>query len=395
MKKNILFLIKKINFLSRLLFHYDLYKYLNHHKWIWKIFKVKVLNLTFLKSTYEKKNEILMQQIQKEYLKDIKNFDVNKISSLWKDDIKKFSKKNISHFFLNHSSGELLKIMNELFRTDYVYGLSTGGAFKYQNSFFGKKIWSLKYYDLIISLCEYFAYVRLESPAQGDFGNYINEDIQELIKKLEISCNFDIGFPNIGSPYGICINDRLITFENLEHLYAAERTWEYINLFYENNNKKINIVEIGGGYGGLARNIILKKTDLINSYTLVDLPLMIAYQKYFLKNFFNESKILDKIKFVTHDTFSKENNQFDIMINQNSFPEMTADIVRDYLEIFSQNNNGSLLISFNHEAISKYKGKFQVALPEIINDLKIFKKIIRNLSWVREGYAENVYKIQR
>jgi hypothetical protein len=36
----------------------------------------------------------------------------------------------------------------------------------------------------------------------------------------------------------------------------------------------------------------------------------------------------------------------------------------------------------------------QVSVPDVIKNLKEFKKILRSLSWVRKGYVEEVYKIQ-
>lgn len=394
MKKIIFIIIKKINFLSRWLSYYDMYKYLNHHKWIWKIFKVRILKLTFLNSLEDKKDVFLLKDIQTEYIRDIKNLDKSLISNLWNDDISKFSKKKISDLFLNTTPGILSKIMNEIFRTNYVYGLSSGSAFEYQNSFLGKRMWSLKYYDLIVSLCEYFSLVRHESFSQGDFGYYLNKTLDELIKKIETHCGINIGFPNIGSPYGISVDNNLITFENLEHLYASERIWEFISLFYTNKNRGINIIEIGGGYGGLARNMILKNSDLIESYSLVDLPLMISYQKYFLNKSFRDSNIINKFRFFSVEEFFKQDSKFDIIINQNSFAEMSIKIVDKYAKKFLNSDNGSLLISLNHEAISKYHEEMQVSVPEVIKNLKEFKKILRSLSWVRKGYVEEVYKIQ-
>jgi hypothetical protein len=134
MKKIIFIIIKKINFLSRWLSYYDMYKYLNHHKWIWKIFKVRILKLTFLNSLEDKTDVVLLKDIQTEYIRDIKNLDKSLISNLWNDDISKFSKKKISDLFLNTTPEILSKIMNEIFRTNYVYGLSSGSAFEYQNS---------------------------------------------------------------------------------------------------------------------------------------------------------------------------------------------------------------------------------------------------------------------
>ena len=392
MKKIILQIIKKIDFLHNILFNYDIFKYINHRKWIFKIYKVKNLKLTFLESKEQKEDKYLLKKIQREYVNDIKEFKRSLVSDLWLEDISNCSKKNISNLFLHSSPDFLSKTMNSIFKTNYMYGLSSGSAFKYQKNFLGKKIWSLKYYDIIISFCEYLSIINHESFSQGNFAYYIDKNITKLIKKIKSKCKVDISFPNIGSPYGININNNLITFENIEHLYASEKIWEYINLFYSKNNKKLNIVEIGGGYGGLARNIFLKKTNFIKSYSLVDLPLMLAYQKYFINKSIGKKLVSNKFKFLSPKNFFIDKSKIDIMINQNSFPEMNINIVNKYAKKFLKNfsNKNSLLISFNHEAFDNR----QVLVPRVLENLKKFKRISRTLSWVRRDYVEEVYKIQ-
>ena len=140
--------------------------------------------------------------------------------------------------------------------------------------------------------------------------------------------------------------------------------------------------------------MILKNSDFIESYSLVDLPLMISYQKYFLNKSFKDSNIINKFRFISVEEFFKQDSKFDIIINQNSFAEMSINIVDKYAKKFLNSDNGSLLISINHEAISKYYKEMQVSVPDVIKNLREFKKILRSLSWVRKGYVEEVYKIQ-
>jgi len=395
MKQLILKIIDKNFFLSQLFFNYNLFKYLKHQKWILKIFQINVINLHFKKSQILKLDIKLCGKIKKEYLEDISNKENSLISNLWKDDLVQFTKKKISHFFLYETPNFLSNQLNTIFRSKYVFGLSSGMAFKYQNSFFSRKIWTLKYLDLIISLCEYYSILRHESPAQGKTGANLKQNLKILINKIEKKSKLNLDFPNIGSPYGININNKLITFENLEHLYGVERSWSNINLFQGNNKNKINVIEIGGGYGGFARLFNLKNSKKIKSYTLVDLPLMLAFQKYFLFKCLKKNKI-KKIKFLTPEKFLKNSPKYryDVLINQNSFAEMNKKIVNKYLTFFEKNHNkNALLISLNHEAVSKYKGKLQVSLPEVTSKRKKFQKLSRNLSWVRGGYVEEVYRL--
>ena len=117
MKKIILQIIKKIDFLHNILFNYDIFKYINHRKWIFKIYKVKNLKLTFLESKEQKEDKYLLKKIQREYVNDIKEFKRSLVSDLWLEDISNCSKKNISNLFLHSSPDFLSKTMNSIFKT--------------------------------------------------------------------------------------------------------------------------------------------------------------------------------------------------------------------------------------------------------------------------------------
>ena len=268
----------------------------------------------------------------------------------------------------------------------------------------GKRIWNLKYIDNIISLSSYLGCTRYESPQQGDYAKYSLLEIENIIALIENKINTNISFPNIGSPYGIIVKDKLLTIEDKEHLYTALRIKEYLislNLLKKSN--KFNFLEIGGGYGGLCRwlNIILE--DNINTYTIVDLPLISQIQAFFLANYFNKNKL----------TFSNEKNNsnskiilksnkeylegsednYNIVINQNSMPEMTDQIVEEYINKIS-NHNLNCFISFNHEAISKHFNQKQVSVHEICSKNLKLNLVFRNPSFMRNGYLEEVYNLK-
>jgi len=119
---------------------------------------------------------------------------------------------------------------------------------------------------------------------------------------------------------------------------------------------------------------------------------MLAYQKYFINKSIGKKLVSNKFKFLSPKNFFIDKSKIDIMINQNSFPEMNINIVNKYAKKFLKNfsNKNSLLISFNHEAFDNR----QVLVPRVLENLKKFKRISRTLSWVRRDYVEEVYKIQ-
>ena len=81
----------------------------------------------------------------------------------------------------------------------------------------------------------------------------INENLDSVVKNIESSLKTSMNFPNVGSPYGIIANGSLIALEHPEHIYVALRIHRTINTYLDlENHKKLQLVEIGGGYGGLA-----------------------------------------------------------------------------------------------------------------------------------------------
>ncbi len=64
------------------------------------MFKIRTFELNFLDSKEDNEDVYLVEDIKKEYLKDIDEYDIFEASDLWKDDATTFSKKQISKLTL-------------------------------------------------------------------------------------------------------------------------------------------------------------------------------------------------------------------------------------------------------------------------------------------------------
>lgn len=82
----------------------------------------------------------------------------------------------------------------------------------------------------------------------------------------------------------------------------------------------------------------------------------------------------------------------DVIINENSLPEMSEQSVENYLR-FARNNGSGIFFSYNHEAYAPVNGIPQILVPEIVDRVGGFKRLSRSKSWVRDSYVEEVYKI--
>ena len=213
-----------------------------------------------------------------------------------------------------------------------------------------------------------------------------------------------MNFPNIGAPYGIMVNGSLITMEQPEHVYVALRIKESVLLYLTNiPEDKLNIMEIGAGFAGLAYWIRKLGRQSAKTYTIIDLPIMNTLQGYFLAQAFDHSEIClwgesasDKTAYFVYPTQAIESteNKVHILINQNSMPEMTCEIVENYLR-FARKTVDGIFFSYNHEAYAKAHGVDQVFVPEIASRVEGLHRLSRNASWVRNGYVEETYSIKQ
>ncbi len=211
-----------------------------------------------------------------------------------------------------------------------------------------------------------------------------------------------MSFPDIGAPYGIKAANSLITMEHPEHLYVALRINQAIRDYLKDkDNQPLNLVEIGAGFGGLAYWIMKLGKIKVNNYIILDLPLINVLQGYFLTKAFGASAVklygeaagnATTISILPNFAIEKEVvNDIDVLINENSMPEMSEAIVQKYI-MFARKYLSGLFFSYNHEAYSIVYGKLQVSVPEVVDSVGGFIRISRNASWVRSGYVEEVYK---
>ena len=92
----------------------------------------------------------------------------------------------------------------------------------------------------------------------------------------------------------------------------------------------------------------------------------------------------------SHEQFCEQ--RFDAIFNQDSFPEMPVEIVRDYLRLAAERlQPGGLLFSINQEAFSPMEGKAPPWVPELASTTAGLVRISRELCWVRRGWVEEVY----
>ncbi len=141
----------------------------------------------------------------------------------------------------------------------------------------------------------------------------------------------------------------------------------------------------------------------IKTYTLIDLPIINVLQGYFLSQAYTPLEVIlwgespcDQAIYHVYPTQGIQliENKIDVLINQNSMPEMTNEIVEDYLR-FARKMVEGIFFSYNHEAYAPVFGVPQVLVPEIAANIGGLTRVSRNASWVRNGYVEETYSINQ
>lgn len=386
------------------LINYDLLQYTKHYLWILHLSKVPTLKLVFKDAKPVTKEDIVFcERLIRAYHAAVSNKTQveNTVSRLWKDSLKKYSYK-LTCLMESKDAAALAKALSRMFREDFVYGLASGSLVKNCCSPIGRKIWSLKYQDNLVCLAEALGLVRAESPQQGAKVEALKEGADAIAAKIESALGISICFPDIGAPYGVMANQALISMEHPEHLYVAIRAQQAVRDYLKSRSCPLRIAEIGAGFGGLCYWMFKLRRKEIAAYTIIDLPLINVLQGYFLAGAFGASAVClygennpdAYISIVPCVSFKTEvTGPIDLLINENSMPEMSDPIVENYIRWAARIVTG-IFFSYNHEAYSLVFGKPQVLVSQIINKCGGFKLLSRNPSWVRSGYVEEVYAVK-
>jgi len=84
---------------------------------------------------------------------------------------------------------------------------------------------------------------------------------------------------------------------------------------------------------------------------------------------------------------------FDLVLNQDSFPEIDSSAVQAYLREIRRTTRGYFL-SINHEAETPMgESSKHLVVSEAIEEVGGFERQYRFPCWVRAGYVEELYKV--
>jgi hypothetical protein len=248
--------------------------------------------------------------------------------------------------------------------------------------------------DALASLCESVGLLRVENPEQGHYGENLFREPDELIALLESFLKIDVVPPNAaGRKFGIRTRKGILALTDVRAIYAARRIQEIIGPV-----KRPSVCEIGGGIGGVAYYCNLLN---IRNYTIIDLPAISVMQGYWLARALPDVPIVlfgepdhggPAIRLLPPSRYGKA--KFDLVFNQDSFPEMHRNHSIEYLRrarriapaVLSINQEGE-----NPQTLSSH----QTVVSDLVAAVGGYRRIYRCHHWLRPGYVEELYAVQR
>lgn len=330
-------------------------------------------------------------------LKDGKNYQKPGDEDMW-DFAEKEHQNDFLKVLLSNDPRQVADSLSNVYRHGITYGIAN--AIDYTGAI---SKWRLKNYeaalikDRVVSFAELLNILPFEGPEQGEFGKNIRTDSAWLVKEIEKAIGIFITSPQIdGGLYKLKLGNGYFDSRDIYSIYTA---WRISQLVAPKNSP---ICEIGAGIGKVA--LYANRFNFLN-YSIFDIPQMNVVQAWYLIKSLPDREIVlygetaqskNSVKILPYWEFMKiHTKEYDLTLNEDSFPEIARGIVDGYLNQIKKNTK-KYLLSINQEggAISvPGTNKRQLVASKVIEESGGFKRVYRFPFMLRRGYAEELYEI--
>lgn len=245
---------------------------------------------------------------------------------------------------------------------------------------------ALTYHDKLISLAESLGVLRHESPESGPWGENMLSQPEDVLNGIAKKIGIDIHPPmGIIHTDGIKVGKSILHYRHINALYSALR-------LHALNKNHESVCEFGGGLGMTAMYSLRLG---VKDYTIFDLPITCLLAGHYLIHAIGPEKTVlygeenkeDSVKLLPYWECQKQaENRFAFALNQDSFPEISDNLILEYLSQIKRNVSNGFL-SINHECF---------APRTVLNFTRQsggFKLLHRSKCWVRDGYVEEFYTL--
>lgn len=249
--------------------------------------------------------------------------------------------------------------------------------------------------DKLVSLAEAVGAAPVENPEAWPPPNVLVTDLAPVVIAINERLGVDIAPPEgDGGLLKLQTGAGLFAERDLYAIYTAYLMRELLG---EGGS---SVCEIGGGSGRAGYWAIRFG---MRPYTIVDLPHVNVVQGFYLAKTLGPDQVAfygeaagGHVRVLPNHAID-ERSHYDLVLNQDSFPEMHPQVVYDYLDWTARVAHGGLLLSVNHESRAPYgppkSGMAHVSVPEAVDAVGGFARLQRSPYWLRRGYVTEVYRV--
>jgi len=244
--------------------------------------------------------------------------------------------------------------------------------------------------DNLLRLAEAIGAYRIECSEHGPWLANARTPTDEVLQAIESALGAQVSFPDI---YAGAVGDRssrgIVTYRAVQALYLAFRVRQVVQSGSEASVPAV--CEIGAGLG---RTALYASQLGIRNYTLVDVPMTLISQGYFLMRCLGEDAVVlpgetrrgpGQIRLMHPGDFFVSTQRFDLVANVDSLTEMGEGLPARYLKKIAEVSPAFL--SINHEC---NPGR----LSELLGSFGGHHALSRYPYWMRHGYVEELVRFR-
>lgn len=235
--------------------------------------------------------------------------------------------------------------------------------------------------DKLVSLAEAVGVLPCENPESGPYGESLHLDAGLLAGRISAAVGLDITPPPIdGGLLKIRAGEALFGERDLNAVFTALGM-----------RGTARICEIGGGSGRVA---YWSHRLGARSYALVDLPHVNVVQGFYLLKALPDGAVSlhgePAAAVAIHPCDALPEGSFDLVLNQDSFPEIGRDTVLAYLDWIA--DHAAAFLSINHESQGEYPGGRHLRVLDLVRETGRLELVERIPYWLRKGYVRERYR---
>lgn len=288
---------------------------------------------------------------------------------------------------------EILRpFVGTLYSGDLLLGMGHVQAFVVgRKTIYPQKYFSMRLRDAVLALGEALAVVHPASNQQTplrEYRNRLRSDPSEQIAAIERCLGHPIDVPEIGCPPVVRVAGRNFNPDLVRHAYIPHRL-EQLDIAPDDP-----VLEIGGGYGVVARYAVLRGH---RAWTIVDLPYVNAIQMLWIGATLGPEFVSGtgepRAAIHLHPSTDKPGlvDDYALALNMDSLPEMPVDEAAHYLDLIEARCRRFL--SVNQEAAA---GPRRQAAQNVVPQLmagRSLRRVSRHPYWMEQGYVEELYAV--